>query len=131
MMFTVGMLSVALMMFAATAVQAQTPSQQQINSDVVDVINPRQGSTVWDIDIISHPAFHDADMHMRGTTDQLRQFFQKNDIRVQPSCSGRRRAIDDLFNDFDNDQQSALGVGIKLECTCCPLRCKLTITVDW
>lgn len=103
--------------------------------DVVPGWNPNadyQGvPTKWNVNIVDHPDVSDrfGDLHLSGNTAQMRKFFENIDVQVRPDCPEDKRTVDSFFDVFT--ETSARSVEISLECSCCPLRCKLTIRVNW
>lgn len=86
---------------------------------------------VWRLTVVDHPdvASKYGDLTLSGNPDHISRFLTTNRVSMHPEDATDQSNVLKIFNDFNNVQ--ALGIDIKLECSCCPLKCKLTISISW
>ena len=102
-------------------------AQEQINGRAVDLA---RGKEMWNINVINHPDLVDTygDLSISGDREIVQQFFAKNQVSIHPDHCTDKRTVDSFMNTFD---QNARGIDITLNCSCCPLKCKLTIKISF
>lgn len=97
-----------------------------------DVISAVKEETQWNVKLINHPDVSDVygNLSLSGNSDSMRKFFSNNPVHVSPGHCSDTRLVDSFFDIF-TEQHNARDIDITLECSCCPLRCKLTIKVSF
>lgn len=110
------------------------PRQNTEEVNAIPNVKPgvnQKDDTYWTISIVDHPQLVEkyGDVNLSGKTENMRSFFRNHRLELQPDSPTDSRTIDSFFDVFTESQ--ALSVDITLHCSCCPLKCKLTISIKW
>jgi hypothetical protein len=104
-------------------------------NNVTNTSSVNQGTSntkpTWEINLVNHPDISNefGTLSLIGNTDAMRQFFATRQVRVKPGCTDDTRLVSSFLNVFPD--MGARAIKITLECTCCPLKCTLTISVSF
>ena len=92
---------------------------------------PSRDTPMWKISLVDHPDVADefGTLEVKGSLEDVRAFFEGKVVQVRPDCTRDSRTIDSFFDVFT--EQAARDIDIRLECSCCPLKCKLTIKISF
>ena len=117
-----------LMLFC-TQMAITNAQSERANVDIAPCLKNEE--TQWKVEVIDHPDLSNTfgDISVSGGEENVRKFFSEVPVSVYPECNQDTRNIDSFFDVFTETEARA--IDITLHCSCCPLKCKLTISISF